>query len=69
MAHSNHPLAWFEQQVDKVISRNNRPFPITNKSDAAYCYALQAKGFVFAEQPQRKPRVHISENNCSACEG
>lgn len=69
MIHSNHPLAWFEQRVDSVIYRNNRPFPITNKSDAAYCHTLQAKGFTFAEYPARKVRVHVVGNNCVACEG
>ncbi len=69
MIHSNHPLAWFEQRVDSVIYRNDRPFPITNKRDAVYCHTLQAEGFKFAEELSRKVRVHIIENNCLACEG
>lgn len=68
MISSIHPLTWFEQRVDTVIHRGNRPFKITNKRDAEYCYELQSEGFTFQEIPVRKVRVHIMDNNCTACE-
>jgi hypothetical protein len=69
MSKSNHPVTWFEQRVDSIIYRNNRPFQITNKSDAMYCHTLQSEGFKFTEDLERKVRLHIGGNNCVACEG
>ena len=67
---STYPLAWFESKIDQVIYRNNKPFPIKSKDDATYCHTLQSSGFSFTPSPEvKKPRIHLSDRNCVACEG